>query len=84
MENRDVYATAFSVAWEHIQTLAAFSEEERAIGYEPMKGKIYELMEAGEMDPYKLATEALSWLRDRTQIERSAQRVMAKVSLNLK
>jgi hypothetical protein len=74
-KERDVYATAFMLAWEQIIEIAAFTDEERELGYEPMKGKIYELMDGGERDTIKLATEALSWLRDRTQVERSIERV---------
>lgn len=76
MERRDLYADSFSLAWEHIEESGTFTLAERSIGYEPMKAKIYELMEAGETDPLTLATAALSWFRDHIQIDRSADRVL--------
>jgi hypothetical protein len=82
MENRDLYAEAFTLAWEHIEEMGAFSEDERALGYEPMKTKVYELIEAGETDPLILATDALAWFRDQAQISQSAGRVFKRVSNN--
>jgi len=78
MERRDLYAESFMLAWEHIEEMGTFTEDERSRGYEPMKTKIYELMEAGETDPLKLATAALSWFRDHTQVDRSADRIISK------
>ena len=78
MDGRDIYATAFMLAWEQAYEMGSFTEEERATGYEPMKAKIYELMEAGEMDTLKLATEALSWLRGSAQVHRSEERILKR------
>lgn len=78
MNKRDIYAEAFMLAWEHIQELSAFSDNEKASGYEPLKAKVYELMEAGELDPLYVATEALSWFRDQTQIKQSANRLSSR------
>jgi hypothetical protein len=78
MQQKDIYAEAFTLAWEHIEEMGSFSEEERARGYEPMKSKVYELMEAGEKDPLMLATNALAWFRDQAQINQSADRVFGR------
>jgi hypothetical protein len=78
MDQKNLYAEAFTLAWEHIEETGSFSDAERSLGYEPMKAKVYELMEAGEKDPLKLATQALSWFRDRAQIDRSANRVFSR------
>lgn len=78
MDQKDLYAEAFTLAWEHIEEMGAFTEEERASGYEPMKRKVYELMDAGETDPLALATNALAWFRDQTQITQSAERVFSR------
>jgi hypothetical protein len=75
VDRKDLYAEAFTLAWEHIEEMGAFTEDERARGYEPMKAKVYELMEAGEREPLILATNALAWFRDQTQITQSADRV---------
>ena len=80
MEQRDLYAESFMLAWEHIEEMDIFTADERARGYEPMKTKIYELMEAGESDPLKLATAALSWFRDQTQVDRSADRIISRAA----
>ena len=80
MEQRDLYAESFMLAWEHIEEMDIFTADERARGYEPMKAKIYELMEAGETDPLKLATAALSWFRDQTQVDRSADRIISRAA----
>lgn len=78
MNQKELYAEAFSLAWEHIEEMGAFTKEEREMGYEPMKSKIYELMETGERDPLALATNALAWFRDHAQIARSADRVLSE------
>lgn len=78
MDRKDLYAEAFMLAWEHIEEMGNFTKDERDSGYEPMKTKIYGLMEAGEKDPMALATNALAWFRDQAQIVRSAQRVLGR------
>lgn len=77
MDREELYAEAFGVAWEHIERMGGFTRHERDQGYEPMKAKVYELMQAGETDTLKLATQALAWFRERAQIERSAHRVLS-------
>lgn len=79
MDHKELYAEAFMLAWEHIEEMGDFTQEERDLGYEPMKSKIYELMEAGEMDPMTLATNSLAWFRDQAQIGRSADRVLSNI-----
>ncbi len=37
-------------------------------------------MEAGETEPLKLATAALSWFRDHTQVDRSADRIISRAA----
>jgi hypothetical protein len=76
--DKELYAQAFTLAWEHIAQMEGFNERERSEGYEPVKGKIYELMEAGSSDPLSLATEALAWFRDRSQVVRSTRRVLGE------
>lgn len=39
MSNRDLYGEAFMMAWEHVEEMGNFTEEEREMGYEPMKTK---------------------------------------------
>jgi hypothetical protein len=78
MDQRELYAEAFAIAWEHIEEMGTFSDEERSSGYEPMKAKIYELMEAGETDTLMLATNALAWFRDRAQVAQSFARISDK------
>jgi hypothetical protein len=77
MDRKELYADAFMIVWEHIEEMGGFTQDEREAGYEPLKAKIYELMEAGEKDPMKLAPNALAWFRDRAQIDRSAERVLS-------
>lgn len=78
MDKRHLYAEAFTLVWEHIEEMHSFVEDEKARGYEPLKSKVYELMEAGETDPLILATNALAWFRDQTQINQSAERVLGR------
>ncbi len=76
MNKKELYTESFMLAWEQIEEMDLFTEDERSLGYEPLKAKIYELMEAGETEPLALATNALAWFRDRTQITQSADRVL--------
>jgi hypothetical protein len=76
MEKRDRYAEVFMIVWEQIEEEGKFSESERSLGYEPVKAKIYGLIDAGETDELKIITTTLSWFRDRTQIDQSADRIM--------
>ena len=78
MKQKELYSEAFMIAWEHIEEMGGFTRDEREKGYEPMKAKIYELMEAGETDTMALATNALAWFRDKAQIDRSANRVLSR------
>lgn len=51
MEQRELYSDAFMIVWEQIEEEGIFSETERGLGYEPVKAKIYNLIEAGDTDP---------------------------------
>lgn len=58
VKQKELYSEAFMIAWEHIEEMGGFARDEREKGDEPMKAKIYELMEAGETDTMALATNA--------------------------
>jgi hypothetical protein len=71
----DPYGELFQTVLTQTRKIASISELERSGVYEPLKAKIYELLRAGETDATKIATEALSFVRQNVQINQSASRV---------
>ena len=71
----DKYRAAFSQALAEVRRLAALSEFEAAESYEPLKNKIYEILRRGEVDTKAVVEEAMSWLRQRSQIMQSVKRI---------
>jgi hypothetical protein len=72
---QDHYAEAFQLVLEEARQTSGISDIERADFYEPLKGKIYELLHDGRTDLGKVADEALSWLRQNVQVNQSLRRV---------
>lgn len=71
----DELAVAFQRVMEEARKIQDLSDIERTDAYEPLKSKIYELLRRGG-GPEEMAKEAISWLRQRTQVIRSTKRIL--------
>jgi hypothetical protein len=64
----DEYAEAFHLVLDEARRMSKISDIERMDFYEPLKAKIYELLRDGKAERGRVADEALSWLRQKVQI----------------
>jgi hypothetical protein len=75
------YSDAFQLVIEEARKISGISEIERTESYELLKTKIYELLHDGHIEPGRVADEALSWLRQKVQVNQSTERVTNRTVL---